>query len=613
MQRDQFGPYRVIRLLGQGGMGAVYEAVDPATGRKVAIKTLPLHLASDEGIRRRFQAEIKTLMTLSHPGVARMLAWGEEDDLPFFAMELVPGLTLDALLKSGRRFTARETVAIAREIVRVLKAAHDHGVVHRDLKPANLMFPPAPGGGFHVKLTDFGISKLYGETGLTRSGTVVGTPEYMAPEQASGGMVDHRADLYSLGLVMYAMLAGKPPFQGGMAEVLDSQRSRRPPSIATLVPDVPKPLDDLIDRLLEKHPGRRPANATVVDRMLADIAAAPVSPPHHTASPTTADPSPTAVTVPPVPSAMATTVYTDGAFHPPSSAKPPDHRDTESRIPQSSFTTVEEAARLTRERKARTARFTTWLNALAALAIVSAVLAGGYLLLRPLIWPTADEIHREILGILEDPHALADPCRPIASFLRSFPRDPRAADVRGLGREIGLERLWKRLRRRVRVGQFKPLTNPPATDEEAFLEALRLWLVDNNPSQAAAMFKELIGKNAAAKPPANATPCDVALQPDPAAWRELAARQFGIVKKLADAKDAAENQANRLDVRRAAAMLEEAAELHAATQASPDAMRRVIAVTRRHDLLNDVVEDYAEKPHCAEQVAEARRLLDADR
>jgi serine/threonine-protein kinase len=261
MQRSQFGPYRVVRLLGQGGMGTVYEAIDPVGGGTVAVKTLPVHLSGDDGIRRRFQSEIDTLMNLRHPGIARMVGFGDEDGLPFFAMEFVPGRTLEELLRSGRRFTWRETVAVALEIVPALKSAHDQGVVHRDLKPANLMFPPAAGGGFHVKLTDFGIAKLFGDTGHTRVGVVVGTPEYMAPEQATGLAIDHRADLYCLGLVMFAMLAGHPPFQGGVAEVVESQRSRRPPRLSTLAPDVPAPLDDLVERLLAKTAAARPASA----------------------------------------------------------------------------------------------------------------------------------------------------------------------------------------------------------------------------------------------------------------------------------------------------------------------------------------------------------------
>jgi serine/threonine-protein kinase len=163
-------------------MGTVYEATDPDTGRTVAIKTLPLHLANDDTIRRRFQSEIDALKRLRHPCIVPMLAWGEEEGLPFFVMDYVPGLTLEALLRSGKRFAWRDTVSISQEIVRALKSAHDVGVVHRDLKPANLIFPPAAGGGFHVKLADFGIAKLFGETGLTRSGSVLGTPEYMAPE-----------------------------------------------------------------------------------------------------------------------------------------------------------------------------------------------------------------------------------------------------------------------------------------------------------------------------------------------------------------------------------------------------------------------------------------------
>ena len=294
MNPTQLGPYEIRSRLGRGGMGAVYEAVDTTSGDTVAVKVLASHLADDPGVRSRFDAEIDVLKNLRHPGIVRLLAFGEQDDQPFFAMELVRGKSLEQLLRSGRRFTWRETVAVASEITRALKVAHDHGVVHRDLKPANLLVAePTPGadeplsgmvdtpgtgtaGGraerITVKLADFGIAKLFGGVSHTALGHVVGTAEYMAPEQATGRPADHRVDLYALGLVMYAMMTGSPPFRGTqLTEVIDKQRRAIPPRVATLVPDVPAELDELIARLLSKEPAQRPANALALGRLLAAI------------------------------------------------------------------------------------------------------------------------------------------------------------------------------------------------------------------------------------------------------------------------------------------------------------------------------------------------------
>ena len=163
-----------------GGMGTVYEAVYPS-GKAVAVKTLRAHLGDHAGVRHRFETEIEALKELRQPGIVRLLAFGEDEGQPFFAMELVRGQSLEQLLKAGRRFTWRETVATAIEVARALKAAHDHGIIHRDLKPANLLFPDECGSDSGIKLADFGIARLFGDTGQTQAGTVVGTAEYMAP------------------------------------------------------------------------------------------------------------------------------------------------------------------------------------------------------------------------------------------------------------------------------------------------------------------------------------------------------------------------------------------------------------------------------------------------
>ena len=287
MNPTQLGPYEIKSRLGRGGMGAVYEAVDTTSGETVAVKVLASHLADDPGLRSRFDAEIEMLKNLRHPGIVRLLAFGEQDDQPFFAMELVRGKSLEQILRSGRRFTWRETVAVAAEITRALKVAHDNGIVHRDLKPANLLVAePVSGvtepqasaateGGTKrvtVKLADFGIAKLFGGVAHTALGHVVGTAEYMAPEQATGRPTDHRADLYALGLVMYAMLTGSPPFRGTqLTEVIDKQRRAIPPRVKSLVPDVPAEFDELIARLLAKDPAQRPASALALGRLLSAI------------------------------------------------------------------------------------------------------------------------------------------------------------------------------------------------------------------------------------------------------------------------------------------------------------------------------------------------------
>jgi serine/threonine-protein kinase len=607
---SKFGPYRVVRLIGQGGMGTVYEATDPATGRTVAIKTLPLHLANDDTIRRRFQSEIETLKKLSHPCIVHMREWGEEEGLPFFVMDYVPGLTLEALLRSGKRFTWRDTVSIAQEIVRALKSAHDLGVVHRDLKPANLIFPPAAGGGFHVKLTDFGIAKLFGETGLTRSGSVLGTPEYMAPEQAASQHVDRRGDLYNLGLVMFAMLAGKPPFQGAVAEVLESQRSREPPRITTLVRDVPKPLADLIERLLEKTPGRRPNNATIVARMLADVASA-ASKPSDQFAPSTA--------MPEVPDGLPTTIVTDVAGHTvQSDSRTAKATHSLSKGGPSTFTTREEdarAARIEREQKTRSNWLMSWLTTMMAAAIISSVLAGGCFIGKHVFFPGANFVHARIIQIVEKPdaHRLEyPPCEKIESFLARFPDDPRADGLRQIGREIGLDRLQKQMRRNVLKGKLGLRVTFDTVDKrrDSYLEALRLWIVEKDLEAAAKSLRGIIATPGNNEPTENPSPCDVTDNPDPAAWRELARRQLKLVdNELAEARGEA-----LANTKKAEAMLRQAAELRKQVDdPTTHATERVIAMVQRHALLEQVEDTFADDPECTEQVKEARRLLDADR
>jgi serine/threonine-protein kinase len=265
MQFTQLGPYRIGRRLGRGGMGTVFAGENVETGQAAAVKILSPHLADDPGFRERFEGEIETLKKLRHPNIVELFGWGEEDGHLFYAMELVDGTNLEQELARGRRFSWRETTQIALALCKALKHAHDRGVIHRDIKPANLLL--APDGV--VKLSDFGIAKLFGNSGMTMDGGVLGTAEYMSPEQAEGKTVTSRCDLYSLGGVIYALLAGKSPFQArSLPEMLHLQRTAVPDSIQRYAPDTPDELDRIISQLLEKDPARRIPNALVLARRL---------------------------------------------------------------------------------------------------------------------------------------------------------------------------------------------------------------------------------------------------------------------------------------------------------------------------------------------------------
>jgi len=259
------GPYRIMGMLGQGGMGAVYRAVDEETDEPAAVKILSASMSKHVDFRHRFEAEIETLKMLRHPNIVRLFGFGEQDGLLFYAMELVDGSSLEQELQRGRLFTWREAAQIGVETCRALRHAHDRGVIHRDIKPANLLMT----GDGHVKLSDFGIARLFGTPGLTAAGNVLGTVEFMAPEQADGRPVGPRTDLYSLGAVFFTLLTGAPPFRGSTPlKVLEKQRSARPELVRRYAPAVPSELESIIDELLEKDPQDRVTNASLLLRRL---------------------------------------------------------------------------------------------------------------------------------------------------------------------------------------------------------------------------------------------------------------------------------------------------------------------------------------------------------
>jgi eukaryotic-like serine/threonine-protein kinase len=265
MDIERLGPYQIVGELGRGGMGAVYKAVHSETGETAAVKLLAPHLSHEEGFRSRFEAEIGTLHKLNHPNIVRLFGFGEQEAYLFYAMEWIDGSSLEQELRQGRRFDWREVARIANDMCRALRHAHDRGVIHRDIKPGNVLL--ATDG--RVKLSDFGIARLFGYSRLTGAGNVLGTAEYMAPEQAEGKPVDARADLYSLGALMYALLARRPLFRGkSLPDMLYKQRFEQPDPIRSLVPDLPEEFERIINQLLEKEPERRIPNAAVLARRL---------------------------------------------------------------------------------------------------------------------------------------------------------------------------------------------------------------------------------------------------------------------------------------------------------------------------------------------------------
>lgn len=256
---DRLGGFVLIRRLGRGGMGEVWEADEPAVPRKVAIKIMRAELANDPQLRQRFLREVRAQATVTHPNVVPLFAIGEHDGVPYFAMALLVGETLAARLKRVGFLPPATAVRIGRAVADGLQAVHLAGLVHRDVKPGNVGLN-APHD--NVMLLDFGIVRGpdLDKTGepITNTGMMLGTPGYMSPEQVLGGAVDARADLFSLGAMLYEMVTGVRPFQAESAySTCTALVQSHPPLANTIRPEVPSQLAELIDRMLEKDPADR--------------------------------------------------------------------------------------------------------------------------------------------------------------------------------------------------------------------------------------------------------------------------------------------------------------------------------------------------------------------
>ncbi len=258
------GNYRVLRLLGEGGMGVVYLAQHPVIGRKVAIKLLHAVLARDADIVSRFFNEARAIHMIAHENIVEILDFGQTaDGQPYFIMEYLEGESLSEAVGRGP-MPVDKVEAIGVQMCRALAAAHAKGIVHRDLKPHNVQLCTKADGTLQVKILDFGVAKILAspdgaQSVKTRTGSLMGTPLYMSPEQCKGaGVLDHRTDIYSLGVMLFEMIAGRPPFTAeGVGELFAKHMLEQPPSVLQFAPETPPHMAAAVMKSLAKEPAER--------------------------------------------------------------------------------------------------------------------------------------------------------------------------------------------------------------------------------------------------------------------------------------------------------------------------------------------------------------------
>jgi len=515
MPHKTLGPYRIERRLGHGGMGTVYAGVHEESGEWAAIKVLSENLRADPRFRERFQGEVETLKLLSHPNIVKLFGYGEEEGQLFFVMELVDGPSLDAELQAGRRFHWDQVTDIAIQVCAALKHAHDHGVIHRDLKPANLL--TASDGT--VKLTDFGIAKLFGVSGLTMAGSMIGTPDYMSPEQTEGQAATARSDLYSLGCVMYALIAGKPPFSSpSITKVIDRVRSAEPLPLRRIVPELPEPMERIVAQLLRKDPAQRIATPHALANLLRAMKHALSG--KGTESDSAALESllsgPPAETIPPrSPHDLQTAERPTQDFTPEearrfqagktdlqgTSEEPQDPGETTAYDPQlqlepaaptrqQTHFTVVPASGLRRGRDESqddvSRRREWWVTGGIALAL--AAIVGAF------IWAflpqSADHLYERIEAVANDPTPPIRYYRWTDEFLERFPDDARADQVRRWQQQRACRDVQHDLQKKLRS-----LSEP----EKQYLEGMRL-VDEGRPGDACKCFRQVAEELESARP-----------------------------------------------------------------------------------------------------------------
>lgn len=297
---ERIGHYKIVEELGRGGMGTVYKAHEESLNRSVAIKVLGEHLSHDPEYVKRFLREARSAAALSHPNIVQIYFIGEEDGRHYFVMEYVRGRSLHEILKQEGPIDVDRSVRYMREAASGLAEAHDHGVIHRDIKPANLMIDRAD----RLKIADFGLALVPGEaaTKLTATGTFMGTPGYLSPEQCLGEEVDHRSDVYSLGITWYELLTGEMPFSADSpAAVLVRVVQVEPPPVESLRPEVDERLRAILRKMIAKERGSRYADAHELQADLEAYAAGVAPPVATTGGPTVKMEEDDEATLPPMP------------------------------------------------------------------------------------------------------------------------------------------------------------------------------------------------------------------------------------------------------------------------------------------------------------------------
>jgi len=605
MQIEKLGPYRIGKKIGKGGMGAVYEAIDEGvsaqSGLRVAVKALSPQLAMAEGFRERFEAEIDSLKKLQHEGIVRMYGYGEQDGILFYSMELIDGASLEEELNAGRRFDWRETVQIGIQICRALKHAHDHGVVHRDIKPANLLLTSDE----RVKIADFGIARLFGGTQLTIAGGVLGTADYMSPEQADGRPITEKCDQYSLGGVMYALLAGRPPFRATtMPEMLQMQRFANPEPVRRYAPDTPKQLDRLITQLLSKDPADRFPNVLVLGRHMEAMKKAlsrPIEPEDEDAERSASssaeeatrfsdDPTNTLEAPAILPLDPPTDDLPSHIYEAPTLALPEEDSETNAvKVPEpigqgSRFTTVDEEARRQRE-QAHGSRWVLIAQLVGLLGALGAIVWVGWHLMRP---ATSDDLFRQITTTIDQQGT--DDLRVVSGqlqeFLERFPEDPRARQLEPYLEQLAFQKFERQAHLRSRMagtGGESPL-------ERVYFNAMAVAKED--PARGLAMLKSLLAlydptETTADPKGSNDSPLDGDQR-----WLPLARRQ--VEKLRAQVKEQAADQLPSL--RERLALAEELQKTH------PEQARRMYQA---------IIELYAGQGWAREIVEQARKRLSA--
>lgn len=242
--------YRILELLGEGGMAFVFKAKDEQLERNVAIKTLKPIYISDSNFVSRFKREAQTAANLNHPNIVQIFDWGVEENEPYFVMEYVEGTTLSSVLAKNKRVNISDALYIGSQVSAALHEAHENNLVHRDIKPGNIMITP----GGKIKVTDFGIVSIQDEdSDITKSGTILGTANYISPEQAQGLPVSKQSDLYSLGVVLYELISGKTPFDGDTPiSIATKHLTEKPKPISEFINDIPTGVEKIVLKLLNK-------------------------------------------------------------------------------------------------------------------------------------------------------------------------------------------------------------------------------------------------------------------------------------------------------------------------------------------------------------------------